>query len=110
MAGAIVDHLRIDMLHAAEYGQPGTFRRTADPLPDPLMDPHADIVLRSLFHLLASGSRFADLLAQHFASVPDSLVLIWVGRTQGANISRHLSDQLLVVAAQDQMRLLIDFQ
>ena len=52
----------------------------------------------------------ADLLLQYFAHIADALVLIRIRLAQRADIRRHLAQHLLVVAGQDQMRLLVDLQ
>src|SRR5579859_8039132 len=60
--------------------------------------------------LLGGRAGLAYLLAQRFAGIADSLVLIRIGRTQRADIRGDLPHQLLVVTTQDEMCLLIDLQ
>src|SRR5580704_3847292 len=60
--------------------------------------------------LLLGASRrtgLAGLLAQSFAGVTDSLVLVRIRRTQGAHVRRHLAQQLPVAAGQNQRREVI---
>src|SRR5277367_787377 len=89
----VVDHLRVDMLHAAKNSQPRTFRRARHAAANALVNAQPDDVFRipSCHGLLTSRAGLADLLAQRFAGIPDASILVRIGLTQRAHIGRHLS-------------------
>src|ERR1035441_7335669 len=60
--------------------------------------------------LTSTGAGLADLLAQDFAGITDTLVLIRIGLAQRPDVSRHLAQQLTIVARQNQVSLFIDLQ
>ena len=65
------------------------------------MNAQADFIFRTLLdhRLLTSRAGLADLLAQRFVGVTDSLVLVRIRRTQGAHVRRHLAEQSAGLAA-----------
>src|SRR4030095_12467021 len=64
---------------------------------------------RSSFVLIfTSGSRLADLLLQHFAGIPDTLLLVRIRLAHPADIGGHLPHQLTVRAGDGDVRLLVD--
>src|SRR5262249_47775250 len=56
--------------------------------------------------LLRAG--LPDLLAHHFARVPDTLALVGIGRPEGPEPRGRLADEVLVRAAQGDRGLLVD--
>src|SRR3569833_2145413 len=109
----IVNDLRVDVSHAAEHGETGLLGGAADLAPDALVNAPADFVFGDFAeHLLLTSCRAAltDLLAQHFAGITDALVLVRIGLAKRADIGRHLAEQLLIEARENQVGLLIDFE
>src|SRR5580700_9095085 len=99
------------MLQAAEHGQARAFLVTLELQPDTAMNSNPHVVLGRFSHLLRSCSgRLAGLLAEHLTGIADSFILVRIGRTQRADVRGHLSYALFVVAAQNQMRLLVDLE
>src|SRR5690242_5702732 len=126
LAGAVVDHLGVDVADGAENAQTGALGGALDGHAHALVHAaarraarqsanwnrcHGNLSFRyRIIRLCRSGlgARLARFLLETLAGDTDTFLLIGVGRTKRTNIRRDLADLSFIRAADDDMGLLVD--
>src|SRR5690606_28537849 len=101
LTSRVINHLRVNVRQTTEHIQTWAFSRPHDTAARAVMPAIAQFTLVFAFNishvcLLLRLSSFTGLAADHFIRITNTLALVRLRRTQLANISGNLTDDLLV--------------